>query len=77
MIVKVLKKGITFSIGTTPDLKWISNENLEKFLGLEFPRISSWNFNLDETWTRYLYLHLVSNSIYGGEFKVQSRNFLS
>jgi hypothetical protein len=44
MVVKGLKKGIIFSIGTSPDSKWISNENLENFLGLEFNRISSWNF---------------------------------
>jgi hypothetical protein len=40
----VLKKGTTFSIGRSPDSKWISNENLDKLLGLEFNRISSWNF---------------------------------
>jgi hypothetical protein len=28
-----------FSIEISSDLKWISNENLEKFLGLEFDRI--------------------------------------
>jgi hypothetical protein len=39
MVVKVLKKGTTFSLGTPLDSKWISNENLEKFLGLEFDRI--------------------------------------
>jgi hypothetical protein len=39
MVVKSLKKGTTFSIGTSPDSKWISNENSEKFLGLEFNRI--------------------------------------
>jgi hypothetical protein len=39
MIAKVLKKGTTFSIGTSSVLKWISNENSEKFLGLEFNRI--------------------------------------
>jgi hypothetical protein len=53
MVEKVLKKGTFLSIGTAPDLKWISNENSEKFLGLEFSRISSWNFkfgrNLDKT----------------------------
>jgi hypothetical protein len=31
---------------------------------------------LDETWTRGLYLHLVTNSTHGEEFEVQSRNFL-
>jgi hypothetical protein len=40
MVVKVLKKGATFSIGTTSDSKLISNENSENFLGLEFNRIS-------------------------------------
>jgi hypothetical protein len=30
---------------------------------------------LDETWTRDLYLHLVTNSTHGREFKVQTRNF--
>jgi hypothetical protein len=39
MVVKVLKKGTTLSIGTSLDSKWISKENLEKFLGLEFVRI--------------------------------------
>jgi hypothetical protein len=32
---------------------------------------------VDETWRRYLYLHLVSNSTHGEEFEVQSRNFLT
>jgi hypothetical protein len=40
MVVKVLKKETTFSIGTSPDSEWISNENSENFLGLEFNRIS-------------------------------------
>jgi hypothetical protein len=44
MDLKYLKRGTTFSIGTYPDSEWISNENSEKFLGLEFNRISSWNF---------------------------------
>jgi hypothetical protein len=44
MVVKGLKKGTIFSIGTSLDLKWISNENSQKFLSLEFNRISSWNF---------------------------------
>jgi hypothetical protein len=44
MVVKGLKKGTNFSIGTYHDSKWISNENLEKFIGLEFTRTSSWNF---------------------------------
>jgi hypothetical protein len=39
-----LEKGTTFSIGTSSDLKWISKEKLDNFLGLEFNRISSWNF---------------------------------
>jgi hypothetical protein len=38
--MKVLKKGTSLSIGTSPDSKYNSNENLEKFLGLEFNRIS-------------------------------------
>jgi hypothetical protein len=38
--MKVLKKGTSLSIGTSPDSKYISNENLEKFIGLEFNRIS-------------------------------------
>jgi hypothetical protein len=44
MVVKGLKKGTTFSIGTSLDLKWISNENSEKSRSLEFNRISYWNF---------------------------------
>jgi hypothetical protein len=32
---------------------------------------------LDETWTRDLYLHLLTNSTLGKEFKVQTRNFLT
>jgi hypothetical protein len=47
MVVKVLKKGTSFSIGTSRDSKWISNENLENFLGLKFSRISSWDFNIE------------------------------
>jgi hypothetical protein len=39
MVVKILKRGTTLSIGTSLDLKWISNEKLEKLLGLEFNRI--------------------------------------
>jgi hypothetical protein len=33
--------------------------------------------NLDETWTRDLYLHLVTNSTHDEEFEVQSRNLLT
>jgi hypothetical protein len=36
MVAKVLKKGITFSIETSPDSKWISNKDSENFLGLKF-----------------------------------------
>jgi hypothetical protein len=32
---------------------------------------------LDETWTRDLYLHLVTNSTHDEEFEVQSRNLLT
>jgi hypothetical protein len=32
---------------------------------------------LNEFWTRYLYLHLVTNSTHGEEFELQSRNFLT
>jgi hypothetical protein len=39
MVVMDLKKGTTFSIGTSSDLKWISNEKSEKILGMEFNRI--------------------------------------
>jgi hypothetical protein len=39
MVVKVLKKETTFSMGTSSDSEWISNENSEKFLGLESHRI--------------------------------------
>jgi hypothetical protein len=39
MVVKVLKKGTAFFIGTFLDSEWISNENSEKFLHLEFNRI--------------------------------------
>jgi hypothetical protein len=34
MVVKILKKGTMFSIGTSSDSKWISNENSEKLMGL-------------------------------------------
>jgi hypothetical protein len=44
MVVKGLKKETTFSIVTSTDSKWFANENSEKFLSLEFNRISSWNF---------------------------------
>jgi hypothetical protein len=39
MIVKGLKRGTTLSIGTSLDSKWISYENSENVLGLEFDRI--------------------------------------
>jgi hypothetical protein len=42
--VKDLKRGTIFSIGTSPYLKWISNEKSKKLLGLEFAIISFWNF---------------------------------
>jgi hypothetical protein len=32
--------------------------------------------NWDETWTRDLHLHLVTNSTHGKEFEVQTKNFL-
>jgi hypothetical protein len=32
-------RGTTFSIGTSPDSKWISNEKSEKLLDLKFNRI--------------------------------------
>jgi hypothetical protein len=39
--LKGLKKGTTFSIGTSSYSKWISKEKKsEKLLGLEFDRIS-------------------------------------
>jgi hypothetical protein len=47
MVVKDLRKGTTFYIGTSPDWELMSNENLEKFLGLEFNRISFWNFKFE------------------------------
>jgi hypothetical protein len=34
MVVKGLKNGTTFSIETSSYLEWISNEKLEKLLGL-------------------------------------------
>jgi hypothetical protein len=77
--LKDLKRGTTFNIGTSLDSEWISNENSDNFLGLKFNRIY-YNFltsNLDEIWKRFLYLHLLTNSTHGEEFKVQSRNFLT
>jgi hypothetical protein len=47
MVMKDLKKGTTFLIVTSSDLKLISIEKIEKLLGLEFNRISSWNFQFD------------------------------
>jgi hypothetical protein len=38
MVVKYLKRGTTFSIGTSLDLKYISKKG-EKLLGLKFNRI--------------------------------------
>jgi hypothetical protein len=40
MVVKLFKKGTTFSIVTSSDSKWISNKNSDNFLGLKFNRIS-------------------------------------
>jgi hypothetical protein len=39
MVVNVLKRGTTLSIGTSSDLEWISNKKSENLLGLEFNRI--------------------------------------
>jgi hypothetical protein len=36
MVMKDLKRGTIFSIGTSSDLKWISNKKLGKSLSLEF-----------------------------------------
>jgi hypothetical protein len=81
MVVKDLKKGTTLSIGTSSYSKWISNEKSEKLLGFEFDQnLMEFHlgiFNLGDTWTRDLYLHLVTNSIHGEEFRVQTRNFLT
>jgi hypothetical protein len=33
--------------------------------------------NLNETWTRDFYLHLVTNSTHDEEFEIQTRNFLT
>jgi hypothetical protein len=81
MVLKDLMRGTNFSIGISSNSKWILNENYEKLLCLKFNRIC-YNFNLKssncvETWTRELYLNLVTNSIHGEEFQVQTRNFLT
>jgi hypothetical protein len=39
MVAKGLKNETIFSIGTSPDLKWMSNEKLDKLPGLKFNRI--------------------------------------
>jgi hypothetical protein len=46
MVVNISKRWTTFSIETSSDLEWISNEKFENLLGLEFNRISSLNFEL-------------------------------
>jgi hypothetical protein len=51
--VKDLKRGTIFSIGTPPDLKWISNEKSKKLIGLEFNRIC-YNFFLElQIWMKF------------------------
>jgi hypothetical protein len=40
-------------------------------------RLADADIYLDETWTRDLYLRLLTNSTLGKEFKVQTRNFLT
>jgi hypothetical protein len=77
MVMKVIKKGITFSIGTSPDLKWTTNENSENFVGLEFDRISFGTSKLYEIWTKGGCFHLGTNSIHGEEFEVHTRSFLT
>jgi hypothetical protein len=42
--VEDLRSGTIFFIWTSPESKWISNEKSVKFLGLEFARVSFWNF---------------------------------
>jgi hypothetical protein len=44
MVLKDLMGGTTLLIETSPDSKWIFNEYLEKLLGLNLKRISSWDF---------------------------------
>jgi hypothetical protein len=39
MVLKHLKRGTTFSIETSSDLEWISNEKSEKLIGLKFNKI--------------------------------------
>jgi hypothetical protein len=39
MVLKDLKRGTSFSIGTSSYWKWIANEKSDKLLGLEFNRI--------------------------------------
>jgi hypothetical protein len=39
MVLKGLRRGTTFSIETTSDLKWILNENSEKLLDFNLRRI--------------------------------------
>jgi hypothetical protein len=39
MVLRALKRGTTFSIGTYSDSKWISNEKSENFWGLNLTRI--------------------------------------
>jgi hypothetical protein len=46
MELKGLKRGTNFSIETSSNSNWISNENLDKLLGLKFNRISSWNLQI-------------------------------
>jgi hypothetical protein len=49
MVLNISKRQTTFSIETSSGSEWISDENLEKFLGynlIEFNIISSWNFKL-------------------------------
>jgi hypothetical protein len=75
-VLKGLKRGTTFSIETFSNAMWILSENSEKLLGLNLIGIILGICKLGDIWTRDLYLHLVTNSIHGEEFGVQTRNSL-
>jgi hypothetical protein len=74
MVMKILKRGTTLSIRTSPYSKLISNENSEKFYISNLIEFLFGTSILSEIWTKGLCLPLVSNSIHGEEFEVHTRN---
>jgi hypothetical protein len=72
MVGNDLKKGTTFSIGTSLDSNWISNEKIREAsrfkIQLNVLEFLFGTSNLNEDWTKGSCFHLGTNSIHRKEF---------